>query len=76
MTNDLHKRVYDHKSNIIKGFTQKYNVHLLVYYEIFNNVWEAIAREKQLKRWKRQWKIDLIEKNNPGWKDLYDETTE
>ena len=73
MTNDLQKRVYEHKNDLIKGFTQKYNVHNLVYYETFNNVWETIAREKQMKKWNRQWKSDLIEESNPKWKDLYDE---
>ena len=76
LTNDLQKRVYDHKNNLIKGFTQKYNVHQLVYYETYNKIWEAIAREKQLKKWNRQWKINLIEKSNPEWKDLYDESIE
>jgi putative endonuclease len=71
MTNNLQKRVHEHKNNIIKGFTHKYKVHQLVYYEKFKNVWEAIAREKQMKKWERKWKIELIEKNNPDWKDLY-----
>ncbi len=66
------KRVYEHKNNLIKGFTQKYNIHQLVYYEVFNDVYEAITREKRLKKWKRQWKIELIRKFNPEWKDLYE----
>ena len=73
MTNDLQKRVYEHKYNTIKGFTQKYTVHQLVHYETFNNVWEAIAREKQMKKWNRQWKLKLIEKENPNWDDLYNQ---
>ena len=73
MTNDLQRRVYEHKNNIKKGFTQKYKVRLLVHYEIFKNIWEAITREKQIKRWKRSWKINLIEKENPDWKDLYND---
>ena len=71
VTNDLLKRVYDHKNNLIEGFTKKYGVHDLVYYEQHNEVGKAIAREKQIKKWKRNWKIELIEKTNPNWKDLY-----
>jgi putative endonuclease len=71
MTNDLNKRVYQHKNNLADGFTKKYNVHNLVYYEIHNDVYNAITREKQLKKWNRQWKIELIETNNPEWNDLY-----
>jgi len=73
MTNDLIKRVFEHKSDPIEGFTKKYSVHTLVYYERFSDVYSAIAREKQMKKWKRQWKIELIEKNNPRWQDLYSE---
>jgi putative endonuclease len=68
---NLIKRIYEHKNNLIDGFTKKYNIYNLVYYEITEDVNSAIAREKQLKRWKRNWKIELIEKNNSGWKDLY-----
>ncbi|MFH1799206.1 MAG: GIY-YIG nuclease family protein [Candidatus Omnitrophota bacterium] len=71
VTNDLIKRVYEHKNNLVEGFTQKYNVHKLVYYEQYTDVQEAITREKRLKKWKRQWKIELIEKFNVSWKDLY-----
>ena len=71
VTNNLLKRVYEHKNNIIGGFTQKYSVHNLVYYEEHNDIGKAITREKQMKKWKRQWKIELIEKFNPQWKDLY-----
>ena len=71
VTSNLIKRIYEHKNNLIEGFTKKYNIHNLVYYEITEDVNSAIAREKQLKRWKRNWKIELIEKNNPEWKDLY-----
>jgi putative endonuclease len=73
VTDNLIKRVYEHKNNLVKGFTQKYNVHNLVYYEEYENIYEAITREKRMKKWKREWKIDLIEKLNPEWKDLYDE---
>ena len=71
VTNDLVRRVYQHKQNIIEGFTKKYNVHNLVYYESCPDVKAAITREKQLKKWKRRWKIELIEKGNPEWRDLY-----
>jgi len=73
MTNDLIKRVYEHKSDLIEGFTKKYLVRNLVYYERYNEVYSAIAREKRLKKWKRRWKIDLIENGNPQWRDLYPE---
>ncbi len=71
VTNDLIRRVYEHKNNTIEGFTQKYNVHMLVYYEQTESIDSALVREKQLKKWKREWKIDLIEQNNPEWNDLY-----
>jgi len=71
VTNDLIRRVYEHKHNLIEGFTKKYNVHRLVYFEIIEDVNSAIHREKCIKRWKRAWKIELIEKNNAEWRDLY-----
>ena len=71
ITNDLKKRVFQHKSKIIKGFTQKYNIMKLVYYEIFDNPYNAISREKQIKAGSRKKKIDLINQSNPQWKDLY-----
>lgn len=77
ITNDLHRRVYEHKSKVLKGFTRKYNIDKLMYYEEFNNVKQAILREKRLKKWNREWKIELIEENNKDWLDLaqdfYDE---
>lgn len=73
VTSDLKKRVYQHKSNVLEGFTKQYNVHLLVYYECGENIDGALAREKQLKKWNRKWKLNLIEKENPEWKDLYEE---
>lgn len=73
VTNDLLKRVYEHKNNLIEGFTNKYSVHNLVYYEQHNDIGKAITREKQIKKWKRQWKIELLELDNPEWKDLYTE---
>jgi putative endonuclease len=75
VTNDLLKRVYEHKNNLIPGFTSKYGVHDLVYYERYKDVHAAIAREKRIKIWKRAWKIELIEKSNPEWRDLYNELT-
>ena len=71
ITSDLIKRIYEHKNNIVKGFTEKYKVHKLVYYEECNDIYEAIQREKQVKRWYRKWKIELIENFNPEWEDLY-----
>ncbi|HSR19254.1 MAG TPA: GIY-YIG nuclease family protein [Ignavibacteriaceae bacterium] len=71
MTNNLINRTYEHKEGLIEGFAKKYNVKTLVYYEITNDVYDAIKREKQLKKWNRKWKIELIEKMNPEWKDLY-----
>ena len=70
ITSDLAKRVYQHKHKLFDGFTEKYNVTSLVYLEHTHFIKDAISREKQLKNWHRQWKIELIEKINPGWKDL------
>jgi len=75
MTNDLRKRVFEHKNKLVDGFTKKYNVNKLVYFEYTQQPQDAIVREKRLKKWKRQWKIDLIEKMNPEWKDLYYDRT-
>jgi len=71
VTSDLIKRVYEHKNDMVDGFTHKYHIHSLVYFEITEDVNSAISREKQLKKWNRAWKIALIEKNNPEWRDLY-----
>jgi len=71
VTSNLIKRVYEHKNSFIDSFTSKYNLKKLVYYEVFDDINEAIKREKQLKKWKRVWKIELIDKFNPTWKDLY-----
>ncbi len=73
VTSDLVKRVWEHKNNIIEGFTKRYNVHQLVWYELHDNMESAIVREKRLKEWKRIWKMELIEGSNPGWIDLYEE---
>lgn len=71
VTSNLIKRVYEHKNNLVDGFTRKYNVHKLVYHEETNDIQSALTREKQIKKWNRQWKIELIEKFNLYWKDLY-----
>lgn len=71
VTNNLIKRVYEHKNKLIEGFTKKYNISKLLYFEEFNNIQEAIQREKQLKHWNRAWKIELIETKNPIFEDLY-----
>jgi putative endonuclease len=73
VTNDITRRVYEHKNDCVEGFTKRYSVHLLVYFEEFYNVDAAITREKQLKKWKRAWKLRLIESSNPEWNDLYRE---
>ena len=71
VTSDILKRVHEHKHGIVDGFTKKYNIHHLVWYEIHESVTHAINREKQIKKWNRQWKLNLIEKDNPKWDDLY-----
>ena len=73
ITSDLARRAYEHKEGLIKGFTRKYRVHTLVYYEEHGDVHEAIAREKLVKKWRRDWKLRMIERLNPEWKDLYDD---
>lgn len=70
VTSNLRRRTDEHKQGLIPGFTQKYNVHQLVYFEEYNDPRDAIAREKQLKWWRRKWKLELIETINPNWKDL------
>jgi putative endonuclease len=72
-TTNLVQRIWEHKNKVRPGFTAKYNVHLLVYYEAHQELMEAARREKRLKNWCRQWKINIIEKLNPSWRDLYDE---
>jgi putative endonuclease len=71
VTNNLPRRVHQHRTKEIKGFTAKYGVMRLVWYEVYEQITEAIAREKQLKKWHRDWKIRLIEEMNPEWEDLY-----
>lgn len=72
VTSNLPARVWQHKNNMVEGFTKKYGVHTLVYYEVHEDMQSAINREKQIKRWKRAWKLALIEKQNPAWRDLSD----
>ena len=72
VTSDLVKRIWEHKNNIVEGFTKDYNVHQLVWYELHESMESAIIREKRLKDWKRAWKLELIEGKNPDWLDLYD----
>jgi len=72
VTNDLVRRVHEHRTDAVAGFTSRYGVHRLVWFEGTPSVEAAIQREKQLKNWKREWKIALIERENPQWQDLYD----
>ena len=71
VTTNLLKRVHEHKESFVDSFTKKYNLKNLVYFELLDDITEAIKREKQLKNWKREWKLELIEKENPEWNDLY-----
>jgi putative endonuclease len=73
VTSDLVKRVWEHKNNFVEGFTKKYSVHQLVWYEWHDNIESAVKRERQIKEWKRNWKLELIEQLNPNWHDLYDD---
>lgn len=72
VTSNIIRRIYEHKNDIIDGFTKKYAVHNLIFFEKYNEIKDAIVREKQIKKWNRNWKIELIEKENPEWNDLYD----
>ncbi|MEM6780805.1 MAG: GIY-YIG nuclease family protein [Pseudomonadota bacterium] len=73
LTSELPKRIWEHKNEVVEGHTKKYKIKRLVHYEVFEDFEAAVKREKQLKKWRRQWKIDLIEKANPDWNELYDE---
>ncbi len=73
VTSDLARRIYEHRHDLVPGFTSQYGVKRLAWYEEHADMQEAISREKQIKRWRRQWKFDLIEKMNPDWRDLYEE---
>ena len=73
VTSDLVKRIWEHKNNMVPGFTKRYSVHHLVWYELHESLESAIQREKRLKEWKRIWKVELIGRTNPDWLDLYHE---
>jgi putative endonuclease len=73
VTNDVVRRVWEHKSDVVEGFTKRYSVHRLVYAEFHETMPLAIVREKQVKKWRREWKIELIERDNPEWRDLYED---
>jgi putative endonuclease len=72
VTNDIVRRIYEHRTKAVPGFTAKYNITRLVWFEIYDDPTSAISREKELKKWKRSWKVQLIEAQNPKWEDLYD----
>ncbi|MCB9963690.1 MAG: GIY-YIG nuclease family protein [Rhodospirillales bacterium] len=72
VTNDLARRAWEHKQGTADGFTKQYNVHMLVWYEIYHDIEAAINREKQMKKWNRKWKLRVIEEMNPDWNDLYE----
>jgi putative endonuclease len=74
VTSNLVQRVWQHKNNLVEGFTKRYSIHTLVWYEVHETMESAIIREKSVKKWKRVWKQALIEKNNPEWRDLYADT--
>lgn len=73
VTGDLRKRIWEHKNCLVQGFTKKYGMHMLVYYELHDDMRVAITREKQIKKWRRAWKLGLIEQRNSDWRDLWDD---
>ena len=73
VTNDLIRRIYEHRNGLVKGFTKQYNIRRLVYFEVYDSIRDAIQREKNMKHWPRVWKTRLILQSNPTWRDLYDE---
>ena len=73
VTSNLQRRVWEHKKDLVEGFTKRYGVRHLVYYELHEDMASAITREKQMKKWNRSWKLELIERHNPGWKDLWED---
>jgi putative endonuclease len=73
VTSDVVKRGWEHRNGLVDGFTKKYSIHMLVYFEMHENMLAAITREKQIKKWNRAWKIRLIERGNPDWRDLWPE---
>jgi putative endonuclease len=72
ITNDIARRIYEHRIKAVRGFTSKYNITRLVWFEIYDDPISAISREKELKKWKRAWKVQLVEAQNPQWNDLYE----
>jgi len=72
VTRNLQQRVWEHKNDLVEGFTKKYGVHRLVYYELHEDMMAAIRREKQMKKWNRAWKLELVEIQNPEWEDLWE----
>ena len=72
VTSNLQKRAWEHKNDLVEGFTKRYGVHRLVYYELHEEMVSAIRREKKMKKWDRAWKLELIERQNPGWRDLWE----
>lgn len=72
MTSNLVKRIWEHRNNLVEGFTNTYNTHFLVYFELHDDISQAILRENQIKKWRRVWKLKMIERMNPDWTDLYD----
>jgi len=72
VTNNLKGRIYQHKAGLYEGFTKKYSINKLVYFEMFGSIDYAITREKRLKKWNRKWKIELVEEKNPNWEDLFE----
>jgi putative endonuclease len=73
VTSDLGRRVYEHREGLVPSFTKRYGIKMLVHYEVFDSIANAIQRETSLKRWPRKWKLELIEKSNPQWRDLYED---
>ena len=73
VTSDLVQRIWEHKNDLVDGFTKRYGVHKFVWYEEYEDIEDAIQREKNIKRWRREWKLDLIEQMNPSWRDLYED---
>ena len=76
VTSDLRRRVYEHKNKVVRGFSQRYGVHRLVWFEIYDDPVKTIAREKEIKKWRRAWKLRLIEQSNPQWVDLYEQISQ
>jgi len=73
VTSDLQRRVWEHKNDLHDGFTKRYGVHRLVYYEVHDDIRDALVREKRIKKWRRSWKLELVEALNPTWRDLYED---